>query len=125
MVRQVLVVDGANVVGSRPDGWWKDRAGAARRLHEALAVADTAYDEVVLVLEGVAKAGVPAGRDGDLVTVHAPRDGDATIIAETRTAAGRGDRVTVITADRLLQAGVHSVGATTMSPSWLLDVITG
>ena len=35
-VSRVLVVDGANVVGSRPDGWWKDRAGAARRLHEAL-----------------------------------------------------------------------------------------
>ena len=30
--RSVLVVDGANVVGSVPDGWWKDRAGAARRL---------------------------------------------------------------------------------------------
>ena len=27
-----VVVDGANVVGSRPDGWWRDRPGAARRL---------------------------------------------------------------------------------------------
>ncbi|WP_382306326.1 NUDIX domain-containing protein [Herbiconiux sp. UC225_62] len=27
-----VVVDAANVVGSRPDGWWKDRAGAAARL---------------------------------------------------------------------------------------------
>ena len=45
-MKQVLVVDGANVVGSRPDGWWKDRAGAARRLHEELMVADTSYDEV-------------------------------------------------------------------------------
>jgi hypothetical protein len=69
--RRVLVVDGANVVGSRPDGWWKDRPGAARRLHEQLAVTDLHYDEVVLVLEGAAKAGVAAGRDGDLVTVHA------------------------------------------------------
>ena len=67
----VLVVDGANVVGSRPDGWWKDRAGAARRLHEALLVADTPYDEVVLVLEGQAKGGVKAGRDGHVRTVHA------------------------------------------------------
>ena len=46
----LLVVDGANVVGATPDGWWKDRAGAARRLHERLLVADTAYDEIVLVL---------------------------------------------------------------------------
>ena len=36
----VLVVDGANVVGSVPDGWWKDRPGAARRLHERLLVAE-------------------------------------------------------------------------------------
>ncbi len=32
-----IVVDGANVVGSRPDGWWRDRAGAAVRLHDNLA----------------------------------------------------------------------------------------
>src|ERR1700761_4688285 len=29
-----IIVDGANVVGSRPDGWWRDRAGAAGRLHD-------------------------------------------------------------------------------------------
>ena len=68
MVR-VLVVDGANVVGSRPDGWWKDRAGAAQRLHERLLVADLSFDDVVLVLEGAAKGGVRAGRDGHLRTV--------------------------------------------------------
>lgn len=119
--RRVLVVDGANVVGSRPDGWWKDRAGAARRLHESLLVADTSYDVVVLVLEGAAKGGVPAGRDGHVVTVHAAKDGDATITAEARTAAERGDTVTVITADHLLGAGANAVGASVMSPSWLLD----
>ena len=32
-----VIVDGANVVGSRPDGWWRDRAGAAVRLHDELA----------------------------------------------------------------------------------------
>lgn len=124
MIR-VLVVDGANVVGSRPDGWWKDRAGAARRLHEQLAVADLPYDEVVLVLEGAAKGGVAAGRDRDLATVHAPRDGDSTITAQAGEASERGDAVTVVTADRLLEAAVHSVGATTRSPSWLLDLLGG
>ena len=119
--RRVLVVDGANVVGSRPDGWWKDRAGAARRLHESLLVADTSYDVVVLVLEGAAKGGVPAGRDGHVVTVHAPKDGDTTITAEARSRAEAGDSVTVITADRMLAAAVSSVGASVMSPSWLLD----
>jgi predicted RNA-binding protein with PIN domain len=117
----VLVIDGANVVGARPDGWWKDRAGAARRLHEQLMVADTPYDEVVLVLEGAAKTGVRAGRDGHVRTVHAPGEGDATILAQARDAAARGDRVAVVTADRMLQARVGGVGAQALSPTWLLD----
>jgi predicted RNA-binding protein with PIN domain len=115
---RALVVDGANVVGSRPDGWWKDRAGAARRLHERLSVADLSYDEVVLVLEGAAKAGVPAGRDGHVRTVHAKGSGDDEIVAR---ADRPGDTVVVITADRMLQSRVSSVGASSMSPSWLLD----
>ena len=78
----VLVVDGANVVGSRPDGWWKDRPGAARRLHEQLLVADTPYDVVVLVLEGAAKGGVRAGRDGHVRAVHAKGSGDEEIVAD-------------------------------------------
>ena len=117
--RRVLVVDGANVVGSRPDGWWKDRAGAARRLHERLLVADL-EDEVVLVLEGAAKGGVPAGPDHHVRTVHAPRDGDSTIVSETRAALGAGASVTVVTADRVLSGAVANLGALAMTPSWLL-----
>ena len=118
-VSSVLVVDAANVVGSRPDGWWKDRAGAARRLHEQLLVADTPYDEVVLVLEGQAKSGVRAGRDGHVHTVHAARDGDAAIREQARRAAESGHRVVVVTADRALAANVSP--AQVLSPSWLLD----
>ena len=117
----VLVVDGANVVGSVPDGWWKDRAGAARRLHERLLVADTAYDVVVLVLEGQAKAGVRAGRDGHVTTVHATRDGDAEIREQARRALEAGDRVVVVTADRALAANVSP--AQVLSPAWLLDQV--
>lgn len=116
----VLVVDGANVVGARPDGWWKDRAGAARRLHESLLVADLPDEEIVLVLEGKAKGGVPAGRDGHVRTVHAPRDGDTTIVAECRTAAERGANVRVVTADRMLAA---RTGVLSLSPSWLLGFL--
>jgi hypothetical protein len=119
-VPSVLVVDAANVVGARPDGWWKDRAGAARRLHDALLVADIEYDVVVLVLEGQAKGGAKAGRDAHVRTVHAARDGDSTIVAEARAAADRGQRVAVVTADRALQANVSGFAAT-LSPTWLLD----
>lgn len=119
----ILVVDAANVVGSRPDGWWKDRAGAARRLHEALLVGDTPYDEIVLVLEGAAKGGVPAGRDGHVRVVHAPRDGDSEIVGQARAGAAAGRRVTVVTADRFLRARAEGVGAQVVGPAWLWDRI--
>jgi predicted RNA-binding protein with PIN domain len=120
-VARILVVDGANVVGSRPDGWWKDRAGAARRLHERLLVADLAHDELVLVLEGAAKGGVSAGTDGHVRVVHARGSGDDEIVAQAAAAAERGHAVTVITADRMLQSRVSAAGASSLSPSWLLD----
>jgi predicted RNA-binding protein with PIN domain len=122
-VSRVLVVDGANVVGSRPDGWWRDRAGAAARLHGRLAVADTTYDVIVLVLEGQAKAGVPCGRDGHLLTVHAAKDGDSAIVEEAAKAREQGHDVVVVTADRELAQRVDSLGARTMSPGWLLAQI--
>lgn len=118
-----LVVDAANVVGSRPDGWWKDRAGATRRLHERLMTADPSYDRVVLVLEGAAKGGIPAGRDGHVRTVHAKGSGDDTIVDEVATARERSPRVAVVTADRALQARVQQLGAVALSPSWLLDLL--
>jgi 8-oxo-dGTP diphosphatase len=59
-------VDVANVMGSRPDGWWRDRAGAAVRLHaelvslaasgRAVPPGETSPPEFVMVLEGAAKA---------------------------------------------------------------------
>ena len=117
---QVLIVDGANVVGARPDGWWKDRAGAARRLHEQLLVADLPHDEVVLVLEGQAKGGVRPGRDAHVRTVHAGGSGDDTIVSQAKAAAERGCRVAVVTADRILKGRVEHHGASILSPTWLL-----
>jgi hypothetical protein len=84
-------------------------------------VADVPHERVVLVLEGAAKAGVPAGTDAHLRTVHAPRDGDAEIVARARDAVAAGSRVTVVTADRVLVGRALGVGAETVGPSWLLD----
>ena len=115
------MVDGANVVGARPDRWWKDRAGAARRLHDALLVADTAYDEIVLVLEGAAKGGSAAGKDAHVRVAHARGNGDDEIVARTRAAVEAGAEVTVVTADRILRGRVEALGAGSMSPTALLD----
>jgi predicted RNA-binding protein with PIN domain len=120
---QVLIVDGANVVGSRPDGWWRDRAGAARRLQEQLLTAVLSYDEVVLVLEGAAKRGNPAGQDGRLRTVHALGSGDDAIVEAVVEQVDVDDErsVTVVTADRALRDRVEAAGASSVSPAWLLD----
>ncbi len=119
-----LIVDGANVVGSRPDGWWRDRPGAAARLHTRLLAADLPYAEVVLVLEGKARAGVPEGTDGRVRTVHAPADGDATIADLARRAIAEDRRVVVVTADRALAATVQDAGAEVVGPGWLLGQVT-
>jgi hypothetical protein len=118
---RALIVDAANVVGSRPDGWWRDRAGAAGRLWERVVAAELPHDEVVVVLEGAARKGVPAGSAGRVLTVHAPGSGDDAIVESATTRAGDGWDVTVVTADRGLQARVRAVGATVVGPSWLLD----
>ena len=108
----MLVVDGANVVGSaaRTAG---GRTGRARRggCTSGCWSPTLSYDVVVLVLEGAAKGGVPAGGTGTCVTVHAPRDGDSDDHGGGPAPRGeRGDAVTVVTADRLLQSAVQAVG---------------
>jgi len=120
----LLIVDGANVVGSRPDGWWRDRAGAARRLRDALlpVAAGGLPDlppplEVVLVVEGEAR-GV-AAVDGVRV-VAAPGSGDDTIVDLVATAHPR--RTVVVTADRGLRERVQSLGAEVRGPRALSPV---
>ncbi len=114
-----LVVDVANVMGSRPDGWWRDRAGAASRLITSLSSADPAYDEVVAVLEG--RSRTASGPAPGVVVVLASGSGDAAIVDETALRVSDGVRVEVVTADRGLQARVEAVGATVLRPSWLLE----
>jgi predicted RNA-binding protein with PIN domain len=52
-VRSRWLVDGLNVIGSRPDGWWRDRPGAMRELVRRLwEFAETTGDEVTVVFDG-------------------------------------------------------------------------
>lgn len=118
---RMLVVDAANVVGSRPDGWWRDRAGAAGRLVEQLreAVAQGALTEpVVVVLEGKARAGAPEGSGGGVRVVHAAGEGDDALVDQ---AAGVDEPVTLVSADRALGERVRSQGAQVVGPGWLLE----
>jgi hypothetical protein len=116
----ILVVDGANVVGSRPDGWWRDRQGAARRLHRALVEADLDYDEVVLVLEGQARF-EPETVVSSVTVVNARGSGDDAVVARVEESA---DAVVVVTSDRGLRERVLAGGGRCVGPSWLLDQVS-
>ncbi|WP_256104370.1 NTP pyrophosphohydrolase [Streptomyces sp. ODS05-4] len=116
--RAVLIVDGANVVGSVPDGWWRDRHGAAERLRDRLvplagsgAAGLPGPLEVVLVVEGRARdvAAVPGVR-----VEAAPGSGDDLIVELAARAAGR--RCVVVTADRELRRRVEAHGAQCAGP---------
>lgn len=123
MREPLIVVDAANVMGSRPDGWWRDRAGAARRLHAALASGPREDGGIVLVLEGKARAGVPAAVVDGIRVVHAPDIGDDEIVRIVAKERHRDlDRsITVVTADRGLRERVTALGATILGPRALWD----
>jgi hypothetical protein len=118
----LLIVDAANVVGSRPNGWWRDRAGATVRLRDTLVPLGARGlppelpppVEVVLVVEGAARD-VP-GVDGVRV-VSADGSGDDAVVD---LVAGAGDRRRlVVTADRELRNRVGALGADVYGPRWL------
>ncbi|MFD9662772.1 hypothetical protein ACFWAY_14250 [Rhodococcus sp. NPDC059968] len=127
----LVVVDAANVVGSRPDGWWRDRAGAARRLLAELGTLEQRLDqpaEVVVVLEGAAKAAVTDATDPEFEGLHvvaADGSGDDAIVDVVAAAVEEdGARpIMVVTADRGLRDRVEALGARTIGPRWLLDRI--
>jgi hypothetical protein len=122
----VLVVDAANVVGSRPDGWWRDRAGAAARLLGRLVALPGAVlegpggpvtcTEVVAVVEGRARD-VP-GPDGVRV-VRAAGSGDDALVDCTVGLAAEGRALLVVTADRGLRERLPA-GSRVAGPGWLL-----
>lgn len=119
-----LVVDGMNVIGSRPDGWWRDRAGAARRLHERLArLVAVSDDAVTLVLDGRPTSDLPEGVHDDVAVVYARRRGrDAADdrIVELVSTDPDAHGLTVVTSDRELARRVRELGAEVIGAGALL-----
>jgi hypothetical protein len=116
----LLIVDAANVVGSKPDGWWRDRAGAATRLRDGLVTVarDGLADlpgplDVLLIVEGKAKGikPIPGVR-----VESAPHSGDDAIV-DAVDFEDPERRVIVVTADRELRRRVVDLGAEVRGPS--------
>ncbi len=122
---QRIVVDGMNVIGSRPDGWWRDRDGAALRLLTRLqSYASEHGVEVTLVLDGPAFAALPEGTH-EGVTVRFAREAGFDTADDLIVALLQADpeprTVVVVTSDRGLRARVRSTGADVGSPRALLE----
>ena len=114
-------------MGSRPDGWWRDRAAAATRLLNGLEPLNGAevtlptgrgtvrIAEVRAVLEGAARSA--EGPEGVSV-LHAGRDGDSEIVEEANRLTAAGKLALVVTADRGLRRRLPEQ-ALIVGPGWL------
>lgn len=101
-----------NVIGSKPDGWWKDRRGAVQTLLERLERWAAAEDQrVTVVLEGPM---TPPIESAVVEVAHAPRaranSADDEIVRLVQAAARPGE-ITVVTSDTALAARVRAAGA--------------
>jgi predicted RNA-binding protein with PIN domain len=108
-----LLVDGNNVIGTRPDGWWRDRPGATRRLVDRLAAwADGADEDVVVVFDGAPLDDLEPARGVDVR--FAPRRGPNAaddVIADLVAAAPDPGSLRVVTSDAGLAGRVRARGA--------------
>ncbi|SIS19314.1 PIN domain-containing protein [Williamsia sterculiae] len=117
----LVVVDAANVVGSTPNGWWRDRHGFTERLRDRLGdLAEQGLPttgapvEVVMVVEGQAAT---VSASSTVTTLRAPGSGDDRIVEAV--AENQGRRCVVVTADRELRRRVTALGAEVVGPSVL------
>jgi predicted RNA-binding protein with PIN domain len=108
------LIDGMNVIGSRPTGWWRDRPGAMRELTSELErFAARDGDEVAVIFDGQ-----PFDLDSDGVEVrfasrrgrNAADDDIARLAGEDAEPAG----LTVVTSDAELVRRVEELGAQTL-----------
>jgi predicted RNA-binding protein with PIN domain len=123
MPEPLVVVDGNNVMGSRPDGWWRDRPGAARRLVAQLGdwAARTGSD-VLVVFDGAPPAGLVAPPRVDVrFARRRGRDAADDDIAAFVAADEAPERLRVVTSDAELARRVRAHGAEVAGARELLD----
>ena len=118
--------DGNNVMGSRPDGWWRDRAKAARRLVSEITPLALGHGGVwTIVFDGQAPPGMPSSPERLTVlhTGHGRRNGADDRIVELVRALPRRATSLVYTSDAELRDRVHMLGAQVAGARALLNEI--
>ena len=120
-----IIVDGNNVIGSRPDGWWRDRPGATRRLVEQLGRwADATGHDVLVVFDGAPPAGLsePAGVDVRFAE-RGGRDAADDVIASLVGHDAAPHELEVVTSDAELSARVRAHGAAVQGARGFRDAL--
>jgi predicted RNA-binding protein with PIN domain len=110
------VVDAMNVIGSRPDGWWRDRAGAIRRLiGQVDRWAEGGEGRVTVMLEHEPREEVETERVEVAWASAGGRDAaDREILARLPDWLAE-DEVVVVTSDRDLRTKARAAGAEVVS----------
>jgi len=106
----VLFVDAMNVIGSRPDGWWRDRDKATRRLIQE--IREWAREEVTVVLD--AGPDELLGTVGFVTVVRAPRQGRNAADDEIVRLLDDAQEAVVVTSDAQLAQRARAKGADVM-----------
>lgn len=112
------------MVGSRPDGWWRDRPGAFARLVADLVPLAAGGEAVTVVFDGRPTAGLPAGAHDGVTVDWADRPGRGAAddrIAALVAADGDPSTLTVVTSDRDLAARVVAAGASVVGAGAFRD----
>ena len=121
-----VFVDGNNVMGSRPDGWWRDRAGAARRLVAEIIPLALGHGGVwTIVFDGTKPPRMPPSPECLIVvhTGHGRRDGaDDRIVELVHEHSDRAASL-VYTSDAKLRTRLKSLGTQVMGSGSLLSQI--
>jgi predicted RNA-binding protein with PIN domain len=111
------LVDGMNVVGSRPDGWWRDRVGAMKSLAALLGrFAEATGDEVTVVFDGLPFEVDAAPARVRFATHRGPNAADDDIARIVREDDDPGS-LSVVTSDRDLIDRVTAHGAEVVGAS--------
>jgi drug/metabolite transporter (DMT)-like permease/predicted RNA-binding protein with PIN domain len=106
------LVDGMNVIGSRPDGWWRDRHGAMRRLTAQLGeLASRTGEEVSVVFDGREPRDPPRAPAVGVSFAPGGRGSADDRIAEKVAADADPSSLRVVTSDRELTGRVRAAGA--------------
>jgi predicted RNA-binding protein with PIN domain len=105
------LVDGMNVVGSRPDGWWRDRRAAMRRLTDSLAAfAAETGEPLTVVFDGLPFDLSAAPAEVLFASTRGPDAADHDIAALAEADA-EPQSLRVVTSDRELASRVKAAGA--------------